>query len=375
MNLFMMKKEDFKNINKTFIISRIMYWLIFILFALMVGDIKNTILHFDVEHYMSIAIRGYAYDMQYAFFPMLPIIISFFNLFKIPIMGTLIFNFIISYLTTIIIYKISKDIYKYKDKQINNIINFWCFSPVALFTMIPYTEGIFIFLTVLTYYLYKSGKSPVLVGIVLGLSVFTRSIGAMLFFALFIVLFIDLLRNYKYKFKEKFIYIIKLYIPATVISCIYPIYLYSQTGDFLYFASVQFTKWKRIKSNFLKMILVDFEIINKKNAISIVAILNSILLLSALFFICYLTYKYIKNKEMDSLLFLLYILFSLISFFSTMRYDGETMASCSIYRYIYSLFPLYLYKKGNIFTTVSKNIFIVFNFILIPFFVFNVFLF
>ena len=47
----------------------------------------------------------------------------------------------------------------------------------------------------------------------------------------------------------KFKNILITYIPATIISCIYPIYLYFKTGNPLYFVDVQFEYWGKIATN------------------------------------------------------------------------------------------------------------------------------
>lgn len=374
MNLFKVnKKEDFIDISKAYIFSRIIFIGLLLLFSIPRGLDKN-LLNFDIEHYLNIALDGYLNNSDYAFFPLLPLLMRFFDLFKVPTLGIVVLNLFLSYLTTIILYKIVKEIYNYDDKTVKNIILFWLFSPIALFTIIPYTEGIFIFLTMFTFYLYKIGKYPVLMGIALGLSVFTRSFGAMLFFSIFIVLFKDLCENFKISFKKDFIYILNIYIPATFISIVYPIYLYIKKGDFLYFLNVQFSEWYRVKSNIFSMLIEDFKLIFNNETIILLSTINLMILFIVLFYTIIFFVKSIANKEEDSLILGLYTLFCFISCFSTMRVDGGTMASCSIYRYLLSLFPLYIYRKNDVMKSISLRIFIILNIIIILCFCLNIFL-
>lgn len=359
-------KEDLLTLNRNFVLSRLFFISLICLFSLNEG-LNNSLLHFDSYHYTSIAFSGYTENMQYAFFPLFPIVIKVFNYLNLGLISIIIFNIFLSYLSTILVYKISKEVYKFKDNIVKNNLYFWLFSPISLFLIIPYTESLFIFLTIFCFYIYKTRNKPILTGIVLGLSVLTRSFGAMLFFAIFISLVVELYKSRGFKIKRLrlFIYIIKMYIPATILSCLYPIYMFIKKGDFLYFINVQFKYWYRVKANVFTAIYSEVVLtFNLKTHLYLRAS-NLFLTLFSIFIIIFMIYKLIKTKNKDYLLLCLYMTFCFISSFSTMRQDGLVYPTCSVYRYLFSLFPIYLVPKEKLFYKLLELLFLILNIIII----------
>jgi len=241
-NKFVNNIDSLKYIFKLYLITRIILILLMVIseFALSSG-ISSIYYHvfdlFDNEHYLNIAKFGYTKEFEYAFFPLIPLLIRYLG--KI---GFLFFNQIWVFCSGFLLYLISDKIFKMKENYYPTLLYF--ISPISIFTCMFYTEGLFLFLTILSFYLFKNKKNYLALGITLGLSVLTRSLGSMLFFSIFVFMAIDW-----FKKKEKFKNILLTYIPATIISCLYPIYLYTRTGDLLYFMTVQYTHWGRISTN------------------------------------------------------------------------------------------------------------------------------
>jgi len=199
-----------------------------------------------------------------------------------------------------------------------------------------YSEALFIFLTILAFYLYKSKKNYFVLGLTLGLSVMTRSFGSMLFFTIFIFMFIDLIRK-----REKFKNILITYIPATIISCLYPIFLYVKTGNFLYFMDTQFIYWGRISTNIFTILFDAFKII--LNKVHFLFIFDYILVFFLIGYVIYVIIKNIKEKKYYEIF--LYIILSFIIMCSTIRGGKNPLAS--FYRYIFGCFPIYFMIKKN----------------------------
>ena len=125
-----------------------------------------------------------------------------------------------------------------------------CFTTLMLlllvlllaFTSIVYTESLFMFLTLLGYYLYKKDKY-FLSSIIVGLSILTRNSGIILWGAIGLDMLYRLFiaKDKTIKFKNILIF----GIVSLLIGMIYPTYLYLETGNFLEFTSVQNEYWHR----------------------------------------------------------------------------------------------------------------------------------
>ena len=135
-----------------------------------------------------------------------------------------------------------------------------------------------------------------MVGLVLGLGVSCRSITSILFFILFIFMIIK---------KEKVKNILLTYVPATIISCLYPIYLQIKTNHWDTFITVQYEYWDAEKSNLFRTIYLDIKYFlendfYEKYLVSLTYIFLFLLILALL-----------KFKNLDNEL----ILYSIISIF------------------------------------------------------------
>ena len=217
----------------TFIIVRIFFY---ILLNILDRDLLTVLQFMDGENYIDIANNGYNKKYLYAFFPLIPLLIRYFGIYFVFIL-----NNILVLLSAILL----------KKEYNESTALLFLLSPIQIYCSILYTESIFIFLCILSIYLIKR-KKYILTGLCLGIGVCCRSMMSMLFFSIFIVMCYDW-----YKKNCTFKDILKTYIPATIISCIYPIYLQIVTGNWKLFNDIQFEWWSAEKSNIFKTILLD----------------------------------------------------------------------------------------------------------------------
>ena len=338
---YIIKEEDnkdvLKKILKIFLITRIVLVIFLVISEIFLSNgcndtYKNVFDLFDNEHYLNIANRGYKYLHEFAFFPLTPLLIRYLGKF-----GFLVLNQVCVFLSGYIFYLISKNIYEKEDNYWVTILYF--ISPISVFTCMFYSEALFIFLTLLAFYLYKTKKNYFVLGIILGLSVLNRSLGSMLFFTIFIFMFINFIKK-----KEKFKNILICYIPATIISCLYPIYLYIKTGDFLYFMTVQYEFWWRISTNIFTILFDVFKLTFKLPVF--MHIVDYFIVFGLFFYIFYYIFKHRKEKKYYEIF--LYIIFSIIAICSTIRDNGYAIAS--FYRYLFGCFPIYFMIKKNYIT-------------------------
>lgn len=321
-----MKKEVLKKILKYYIITRLILVVFLIVFKFILPysslEYKNIFMLFDNEYYLEIAKNGYSSNHLYAFFPLVPLLIRYLGR-----IGFILLNQVLTILSSYIIYIIDKDIFKNKDNY--KVVLLWLISPISIFTMMFYTEGLFVFLTLLAYLLYKKKKNYLLLGIIIGLSVLTRSLGSMLFLMIVISMIINI-----FKKKEKIINLFITYIPATIISCIYPIYLYFKKGNFLYFINAQ-SYWDKISSNIFTVFIEAFKLIEWHSRY--ICILNYFFTLILFIYIIYIVIK--NRKETKYYEIFLYMILTLVAISFSIKGNYDALAS--YYRYIFGCFSIY----------------------------------
>lgn len=330
-------KEVLKKILKMFLITRGVLVIFLIVSEIFLSNFDISIYKhafdlYDNEHYLNIANRGYMYMHEFAFFPLTPLLIRYLG--KI---GFLLLNQVCVFLSGYILYLISKNIYQKDDYYWVTLLYF--ISPISVFTCMYYSEALFVFLTILAFYLYTTKKKYFTLGIILGLSVLNRSLGSMLFFTIFIFMFFNFIKK-----KEKFSNILITYIPATIISCLYPIYLYIKTGDFLYFMTVQYEYWWRVSTNIFIILFDAFKFTFKAPGFS--NVLDYFVVFGLIFYIFIYIFKHRKEKKYYEIF--LYIIFSIIAICSTIRHNSFAIAS--FYRYLFGCFPIYFMFKKNYIT-------------------------
>jgi hypothetical protein len=333
---------------------------------------------YDVEHYTDIATNGYTKKFQYAFFPLLPLIMRLFNMIGLPNITINIVNSVLSLLSAYLIFEISSKVYKNSEKISFLSGVFWLSSPIQVFSVIPYTESIFVFLSLLSFYFYKMKKNPLLLGIFLGLSVMCRSMGYIMFFVVFVFLMLELIKiimdykkykleikkgnelednlfilDFKNNIKNKLKYMFITYIPATIISCLYPIYLHFKLGSWRYFIDVQYEYWWREKSNIFSILYKDiikiFTLDTEYFLISFSIILMLIILSLSLFMVWYS----LKNEKLNKIDLIILLIATILVIFSTERNVSVHAFSTSFYRYLYAIISVYLMFNDK---TKTKNI-------------------
>lgn len=320
-----LEKKTYKQILIWFFISRIVLLLLALLMS--GGNLEKVIYNFDVEHYLTIAQEGYTRPIT-AFFPMIPLIMRFMDLFKFPVIGMMIVNNFAILISSFLLYKLTQKM---------SAVQFFLISPIAVFTFIAYTESLFMLLTLLVLYLYKEEKY-LLAGICLGLGVCCRSLTAMLFFAIFAVMLVKFFQK-KIKIKP----ILQMYIPATIISLIYPVYLQITWGNWKLFMDVQFESWARMKSSILMTILADIEYlsISKSPIQSAQVIYQFILLALIITLIIFAIKKVLKTKNELDVIAIIYLVLTIISIYSSCRDPYVSIPSASYYRYFYACISVY----------------------------------
>ena len=153
-------KEVFIKLLKIFIITRIVLIIFLILSEYFLSNLnvslyKHVFDLFDNEHYLNIAKNGYTYMHELAFFPLTPLLIRCLGKF-----GFLLLNQFCVLLSGFLFYLISNNVYQRDDNCWVSILYF--ISPISIFTCMFYSEAIFVFLTILAFYLYKIKKKYLL---------------------------------------------------------------------------------------------------------------------------------------------------------------------------------------------------------------------
>ena len=166
MSIFNIDKEDKLLLLVDWIVSRMF---LFIFLNIRWGMDLTEFL--DCKHYIDIAYNGYAEDYLYAFFPLVPILIRLIGVF-----GVIVLNQILSIVIAYMFLDISKNMLNNKNAIFT--ARLWLWSPIAVTTVVCYTEALFVFLTLFSFYLYKNKKYYIVLGISLGLSVMCRNTGS-----------------------------------------------------------------------------------------------------------------------------------------------------------------------------------------------------
>lgn len=321
----MKKESDFFNTLKLFLLSRIPCIFFFIIFRNI--DFLNS---YDGQYYISIAKNGYFSQERYAFFPLYPLLIRLIKYIGIPYnYGGIIISNISTFLILYVIRKLIKD-----NNKLNSYYLIFLFSPLLPFTTMCYTESIYILMSLLAFYYYKK-EDYFLSAIFTGLTFLTRNSGIILWGAIGI----DMLYSYFKKKDIKFISIIIFGLTSLMIGMIYPIYLYLKTGDFLYFYSTQSLYWSKKSGYLIFTFLADIKVLINHFSLS-----DFVFFLENWFIFGIAIYVGIKVIKKD-LLSSVYILVSLFAF--TLVYRDplvwQSLPSISLFRYVLSLFPLFIY--------------------------------
>ncbi len=192
------------------------------------GNLGN----WDGGHFLSIAEHGYIEKYQYAFFPLYPLLISLINNFIHDyLIAALIISITCSYLTIHLLYSlVSLDF----DKKIaQKVILFLLIFPTSFYLLTGYSESLFLFLTIGTYFFAR--KKKLLTATVLAsLATATRLVGL----AVAVGLLVEVLTTTGLNRKNWYV------VFSFLGFGIYCLYLYKTIGDPFYFLVAE-QHWQR----------------------------------------------------------------------------------------------------------------------------------
>lgn len=332
-------RNDFKNKELKYValigISFILIiYLIFLFFPSIFSQYDiNYLLTFrlDTNHYIEIAKKGYENSTEdiglfIVFFPLYPFLIWLLDLFNKPLITGLFISTFFTFLSIIYFYKLCRLDYSIKTSL--NSLKFFLLMPGSFFLIIPMTESLFIFLSLLFVYLIRKRLvwQSFVVGILVGLC---RSTALPLVLLAFVEIII-------YFNKNKSIKNLKLFIPLFSIPIALIIYLfinYYVYGNPFKFMEIQKNHWAQGLSAFYKTTsyLISYAenwATNDYHTYLAISIPNLI----TIFFILITTFVGLKKIRVS------YIYFILIYYF--FAYGTDWLLSGV--RYALPIFPLYM---------------------------------
>lgn len=218
-------------------------WLLLVLFIAYLGfstlphsnyfsnDFWASLANWDGGHFLGIAQIGYSQKFQYAFFPLYPLLVKALHTVtgNYLVAGVLI-SISATFLGLQLLYRLVLDFNK---KIAEKAILALLFFPTSFYFLTAYSEGLFFFLAVLTFYLLRKNR------------LFWATIAASLVSATRIVglavaagFLLEVITTQGLNRKNWFV----VFAPLGFL--IYCIFLYQQTGDPFYFLSAE-THWQR----------------------------------------------------------------------------------------------------------------------------------
>ena len=317
----------FNKNNVYFVLQKIIIFILIIIFFL-VNNNLDFLMGYDAKYYLEISRYGYHNDSLYAFFPLYPILIKiFYYIFRSYLLSGLFISLFCSIVSYYIINKLVSD---------KNKLMIYIYCPIVIFLSVIYTESLFLMVTLLGYYFYKN-KKLLYSSIFIGLGILTRNTGALLFVAVLVDYIYSCIKKGKFNLNKFLI----LFLVPVGIGCLYPLYLYFNTGNLLYFVDVQYSYWGRENLFFIFGFINDIKVFIRDNF----SFFNFYLIVQNWFWVIYLLYLCKKMIKKDIMSFV-YTVFSIIVFISSYRclYKWTTIASVSLFRYVWGVYSIYLYS-------------------------------
>ena len=187
---------------------------------------------FDGGHFLGIAQNGYLERSQYAFFPLYPVLVSFFSgLTHLSYPATAFFlSTLFSIGSFIFLYKLIR--LDFSEKIARRTLILLLIFPASFYLLLAYSESLFLFTTLAAFYFTRK-KNYFLAAIFGGLSAVTRLVGVITILALWIEAFRE---------RDKGKYLLVLAPLGFLLFCLY---LRSQAGDPFYFFIAE-REWNRI---------------------------------------------------------------------------------------------------------------------------------
>lgn len=196
-------------------------------------DLIKNLANWDGGHFLRIAQNGYQTKYLYAFFPLYPMLISLVQ--KITgnyLTSAILISMVSAFLSLHILYRlVSLDFGK---NIAQKVIIYLLIFPTSFYLITAYSEGLFLFLTLTTFYFFRK-KSFVWATVFAGLTSMVRISGI----AVSAGLILAVLTTPGFNKKNWFI----LLSPWGLI--LYCIYLLKVTGDPVYFLTAESLEWRR----------------------------------------------------------------------------------------------------------------------------------
>ncbi|MDD5147155.1 MAG: mannosyltransferase family protein [Candidatus Daviesbacteria bacterium] len=219
-------------------------WLISVLFITYFGfstlphsnkfeyDFFGSFGNWDGGHFLGIAKAGYSQKFQYAFFPLYPLAIKILSLVTHNfLLAAVLISMVATFLGLNLLYKLVIEDF---DKKIaTETVLIFLFFPTSFFLLTAYSEGLFFFLAVLTFYLLRQKK--LFWGVAAAALVSATRLAGL---AVGAGLIAEVIATQGFNRKNWYI----IFAPAGFV--IYCIYLYLQTGDPFYFITAE-NHWQR----------------------------------------------------------------------------------------------------------------------------------
>ncbi len=227
-----------KTIRRSLIISLV--WSVGLLLVGLLGfkgqvNLINALSNWDGQHFLGIAQNGYASKLQYAFFPLYPLLIH-----EVATLSGLLYptaalflNLIIFVIIIIVFTKLIK--LDFSNLETKKILVLFLLFPTSFFLITIYSEGLFLLLTLLTFYLMRK-QQFVWATLFAGLAATTRLVGLATIVALWSEVYLTL------TFRKNWLVFL-----APIGFLIYCYFLQTQTGDPFYFLVAE-QNWQRIFS-------------------------------------------------------------------------------------------------------------------------------
>ncbi|MBI4040214.1 hypothetical protein HY389_02570 [Candidatus Daviesbacteria bacterium] len=196
----------------------------------------EVLANWDGRHFISIAQYGYAQTIQYAFFPLYPILVNFVARVASQnyLWSALVVSWLSTFLTLHYLYKLlSLDL---DQKLVRETLILLVLFPTSFFLLSAYSESVFLLFSVMAFYFARK-KNFLLATVFAALSTATRISGLATVLALWMEGF------YLGGFKKNWIVLL-----APVGILVYMYYLGRTTGDPLYFIQAEESNWQRTLS-------------------------------------------------------------------------------------------------------------------------------
>lgn len=231
--------------NITYIISIFIIWLLSILVIFYLGfstlphsrnfdnNFWQSLGNWDGGHFLGIAEVGYSQKFQYAFFPLYPFTIQILHhITKNFLVAAVLISLVSTFFGLHLLYKLV--LLDFDKRKAEKTVLAFLFFPTSFYLLTAYSEGLFFFLAVLTFYFLRKNKL-FWATIVASLASATRLVGL----AVVAGLLVEVIIRQGLNRKNWFV------LMSPLGFFIYCFFLYKQTGDPFYFIKAE-NHWQRV---------------------------------------------------------------------------------------------------------------------------------